>query len=109
MNYEGQAKVTWVSILMLGEETELVSIVTEISWEQRDPEIYVGVGNTGGLVSRHPRVTIFNVPSGTSSATHFRVMFNEDTYEGEAAVCSRVKSSEGALSAQYTASMKKIK
>ena len=109
MNYEGQAEVTWVSIFMLGEKTELVSIVTEILWEQRESEIYGGVGNTGGVVSRHPRVTIFNVPSGIGSATHFRVTLNEDTYQGETAVYSAANNREGELCIQYTTSMRKIK
>jgi hypothetical protein len=83
--------------------------VTEILWEQREPEIYVGVGNTGGVVSRHPRVTIFNVPSGIGSATHFRVTLNEDTYEGKTGVYSTANNSEGALYIQYTTPMQKIK
>lgn len=109
MDYEGQARVTWLSILMSGEETELASLVTDVVWEQSDSEIYPGVGGPGGRVKRAPKITISNVPNGIGGATHFRVTLNEEVYQGEAANCNIGKNSEGVKCIQYITFMRGIK
>ena len=108
MNYKGPAKVTWLSLLMSGEETELASFVTDIVWEQPGAEMYPGVGGSGGRLTRAAKVTVYNYPSGIGGATHFRVALGEEVYQGEASDRLIVKGGEGVDCVRYTTSMCRI-
>lgn len=109
MNYKGPAKVTWLSLLMSGEKTELASLVTEIVWVQTESEITQMVGGLGGRLTRAAKVTIYNYPSGVGGATHFRVALSEEVYQGETGVSMNGKNDEGVRCIQYTTFMKEIK
>lgn len=109
MNYKGSAKVTWLSLLMSGEETELASIVTEIVWVQMESEITPMIGCQPGRLKRAPKITICNYPSGIGGATHFQVAVSEEIYQGETGVSMNGKNDEGVRCIQYTTFMKEIK
>jgi len=109
MNYKGPAKVTWLSLLMSGEETELASLVTDIVWEQPSAEMYPGVGGSGGRLTRAAKVTVYDYPSGIGGATHFQVAVSEEIYQGETGVSMNGKNDEGVRCIQYTTLMKEIK
>lgn len=109
MNYKGQAEITWLSILMSGENNEIASLVTDIFWEQTGPEPTSMVGGSGGLLIRAAKVAIYNYPSGIGGATHFRVALNEEIYQGETGNRNEGKNGEGVKCVQYITSMSKIK
>ncbi len=109
MNYKGQAEITWLSILMSGENAEIASLVTDIVWEQAGAEPTPMVGGPGGLLRRSAKVAICNYPSGVGGATHFRVALNEEVYQGETGNYNAGKNDEGVKWIQYITSMKKIK
>lgn len=109
MNYKGQAEVTWLSILMSGENAEIASLVTDIVWEQKGPELTQMVGGAGGLLTRAARVTIYHYPDSVGGATHFRVTLNEEVYQGETGNYNAGKNDESVKWIKYITSMKKIK